>query len=87
LPAEVRVSDTATKGDVAQKCPIAECLAQLFVRADAKFVTRRRIWNDPMSLVRDNAFEEWDAPVVDQLSFSPRPLHGRLCHDSDTPTH
>jgi len=85
--AEVRVSDAATEGDVAQKCPIAERLAQTFVRADAKFVTRRRKWNDPLSLVPYDALEEWDTPMVDQVSFSPRPLHGRLCHDRGTPMH
>jgi hypothetical protein len=84
---KVRVSDAATEGDVAQKRPIAECLAQLFVRADAKFVTRRRKWNDPLSLVRDDALEEWDTPMVDKASIWPRPLHGRLCHDRGTPTH
>ena len=81
--AEVRVADAATEGDVAQKRAIAECLAQLFVRADAKFVTRRRKWNDPLSLVRDDALEEWDTPVVDMRLFLPRPLHGRLCHDRE----
>jgi hypothetical protein len=83
----VRVSDAATEGDVAQERSIAERGAQLFVRADAQFVTRRRKWNDPLSLVRDDALEEWDAPVVDKTSFWPRSLHGRLCHDRDTPTH
>ena len=39
--AEVGVADAATEGDVAQKRPFTECLAQLFVRADAELVARR----------------------------------------------
>jgi hypothetical protein len=73
---EVRVSDTATEGDVAQKRPIAECLTQLFVGADAEFVTRRRKWNDSLSLVGDDALEERSPPMVHGTAVLARPPHG-----------